>query len=74
MPELILTNGDSAAELMREAGFQADIEPWRDVLHEGPVKNLPPRECAAERARYLCRFGNAPQADIERIGTVNRFG
>jgi len=37
MSELIITNGDSAVGLMQAAGFKADILPWRDVLHEGPV-------------------------------------
>lgn len=35
--DLIITNGDSAADLLRTAGRGAKIVPWRDVLHEGPV-------------------------------------
>ena len=38
--DLIVTNGDSTADLLRAAGFQAEIVPWRDVLHEGPVPTL----------------------------------
>ena len=34
---LNITNGDSTANLMKEAGVIGDILPWRDVLHEGPV-------------------------------------
>lgn len=34
---LIITNGDSAARGIREAGINADVLPWRDVLHEGPA-------------------------------------
>ena len=37
MRELIITNGDSAATLLRKAGLGTDIVPWRDVLHDGPV-------------------------------------
>lgn len=37
MKELIITNGDSAVQIMRSAGIAADILPWRDVLHDGPV-------------------------------------
>ncbi|NJO38345.1 MAG: hypothetical protein HC871_12990 [Rhizobiales bacterium] len=37
MNELIITNGDLAADLLGAAGYQATILPWRDVLHEGPV-------------------------------------
>jgi hypothetical protein len=34
---LIITNGDTAAERMREARINDQILCWRDVLHEGPV-------------------------------------
>ncbi len=37
MKTLIITNGDSAAALLRAARYQANILPWRDVLHDGPV-------------------------------------
>ena len=42
--ELIITNGDSAADLLRAAYGNCVVLPWRDVLHEGPVpftKELP---------------------------------
>ena len=35
--DLILTNGDVAADLLAEAGKPGIILPWRDMLHEGPV-------------------------------------
>ena len=34
---LNITNGDSAVEIMREAGIEGDFLPWRDVLHVEPV-------------------------------------
>ncbi len=37
MATLVLTNGDTAADLLTEAGKKAVIEPWRDCLHLGPV-------------------------------------
>ncbi|MCV6577035.1 MAG: DUF1835 domain-containing protein [Cohaesibacter sp.] len=37
MKTLIITNGDSAADLLKEAGIGDTILPWRDVLHEGPI-------------------------------------
>jgi hypothetical protein len=37
MADLILTNGDTAAGLLAAAGKAGTIQPWRDVLHEGPV-------------------------------------
>ena len=35
--ELIITNGDSAAGLLKVAGIGDEILPWRDCLHEGSV-------------------------------------
>lgn len=32
-----VTNGDAAGGVMRMAGFEGEVVPWRDVLHEGPV-------------------------------------
>jgi len=34
---LNITNGDSAAGTLSEAGIEGKIISWRDVLHEGPV-------------------------------------
>jgi hypothetical protein len=39
MPDLVITNGDSAAELLAAAGVTAPIIAWRDVLHEGPLRS-----------------------------------
>ncbi|MFO1183993.1 MAG: hypothetical protein U1E56_04325 [Bauldia sp.] len=59
MAELILTNGDAAADLLAAAGFEATILAWRDVLHEGPVVPAPSLEALSEiRAAALAeRFG-----------------
>lgn len=53
MPTLIITNGDVAAETLGIARPEATILPWRDVLHDGPVRDLPSDEFRAERAKYL---------------------
>ena len=37
MTDLILTNGDSAGDVLAAAGKNGLILPWRDVLHEGPI-------------------------------------
>ena len=38
MPKrLIITNGDVAAQGIRDAGIEGEVLAWRDVLHEGPV-------------------------------------
>lgn len=55
MADLIITNGDSAADLLRAAGRQATILPWRDVLHEGPLVAGPIEACSAARVGYLAR-------------------
>ncbi|MGI9387093.1 MAG: DUF1835 domain-containing protein [Methyloligellaceae bacterium] len=54
MSHLILTNGDSAAGLLREAGIDGHVVPWRDVLHEGPVpETATDAELRDVRAGYL---------------------
>lgn len=58
MPTLIVTNGDSAAELLAEAGEADAVLPWRDVLHEGPITNVSLEELTSRRAAFLAdRFG-----------------
>jgi len=59
MARLIITNGDTAADIIGAAGLAGRILPWRDVLHEGPLAPLPRLEEMSEsRARYLSqRFG-----------------
>ena len=56
--ELIITNGDVVAGLLRQAGLGDEILPWRDILYEGPVPhNLPLSELSAVRADYLASRG-----------------
>lgn len=64
MADLTITNGDTAAELLAEAGIEGDILPWRDVLHEGPVVATASLEELSElRCRYLAeRFNLDPDA------------
>ena len=51
---LNITNGDSAADTMSEAGVEGKIIAWRDVLHEGPVdSSLPLEELSKQRARFI---------------------
>jgi hypothetical protein len=58
---LHVTNGDCAAGVLRAAGLQGDILPWRDVLHEGPVDgSLSLRDLSAIRARFVAQCGWAP--------------
>ena len=54
MTRLNITNGDSAAGTLSEAGIEGKIIPWRDVLHEGPVdSSLPLEELSKQRARFI---------------------
>jgi hypothetical protein len=58
MKTLYVTNGDSTAGTMMQAGFEGKILPWRDVLHEGPVEGrLPLAELSRRRARFLAEKG-----------------
>jgi hypothetical protein len=50
---LHVTNGDSAAEGLRATGLARRILPWRDVLHEGPVPDVPDPELRRIRAALL---------------------
>lgn len=53
-PRLNITNGDSAAGTLSEAGIEGKIIPWRDVLHEGPVdSSLSLEELSKQRARFI---------------------
>lgn len=61
MTQLIITNGDTAADLLAAAGKTGTILPWRDVLHDGPIVRGRLEECSAVRASFLAeRFGLDP--------------
>jgi hypothetical protein len=58
---LHITNGDSAADTIRETGIAGSVLPWRDVLHEGPVPGDLTLEALSElRARFLAGYGGGP--------------
>lgn len=64
MTELIITNGDSAGDCLQEAYPDAQILPWRDLLHEGPVPLG--ADLSAHRAVYIEQtWGVAAKADFE---------
>jgi hypothetical protein len=64
--DLVITNGDAAGELLRRTLPGAEVLPWRDVLHEGPV---PPtdalEELTAVRVEYLAGAGGGDLRAIE---------
>ncbi|HKR10127.1 MAG TPA: DUF1835 domain-containing protein [Gemmatimonadaceae bacterium] len=54
MQRLNITNGDSAAGSLSDAGIEGKIIAWRDVLHEGPVdSSLTLDELSRQRARFI---------------------
>lgn len=59
---LHVTNGESSGNTLRQTSLGGAVLPWQDVLTEGPVPALPPRELRAARARFLssCGWGSAP--------------
>ena len=64
---LNITNGDSAAGTLSEAGIEGKIVPWRDVLHEGPVDaSLPLEKLSDERARFIAGHARADQVRIRK--------
>jgi hypothetical protein len=53
-----ITNGDCAVAVLRAAGMRGEMLPWRDVLHEGPVRaGLSLTDLSAERARFIADAG-----------------
>lgn len=66
MTELHITNGDCAAAVLRKAGMQGDLLPWRDVLHEGPVADLPLNELSSLRAKFIADTGWASLEEARR--------
>ena len=68
MTRLIITNGDTAGELLAASGIEGDILPWRDVLHEGPIVAGGLAASSAVRAAFLAgRFGLEPGDVAEEL-------
>ena len=64
---LHITNGDSAVALMKAAGFEGDILPWRDVLHDGPVPlGLDLEALSRVRADFIADRGWAVRETVHR--------
>jgi hypothetical protein len=65
MAKLIITNGEAAAERMREAGLKHDILCWRDILHEGPAPETPTLgELSVIRAQFLAARGWSEEQEL----------
>lgn len=56
--DLIITNGDVAGELLRKTVQGAEVLPWRDVLHDGPIPETQDlAELSQLRADFLAAKG-----------------
>src|SRR5690349_3283413 len=56
-PLLHVTNGESAGSTLRQTALGGAVLSWQDVLHEGPVPDVPPAELRTVRARFLAACG-----------------
>ena len=55
---LHLTNGDATVPGLRGTGLADTILPWRDVLHEGPVPDVPDEVLRRIRTAFLAGEGS----------------
>ncbi len=63
--DLIITNGDAAGELLRKTIRGAEVLPWRDVLHDGPVPvTADMAELSRIRVDYLADKGWGSEAEL----------
>jgi hypothetical protein len=63
---LHVTNGDSAAQTLRETGLVERLVVWRDALHEGPVPDVDDARLRAVRAEFLAGDG-VSAAEAQRM-------
>lgn len=65
MQRFIITNGDSAAARIHGLKIADSILPWRDVLHDGPVRTHDDLASqSAERARFIAEFANEDPVQV----------
>jgi DNA-binding transcriptional MerR regulator len=56
---LHVTNGESAGNTLRQTALGGAVLSWQDVLHEGPVPDVPAAELRRVRARFLASAAGA---------------
>jgi Domain of unknown function (DUF1835) len=65
MPEALhISNGDATE--VPGTGLARHVVYWRDILHEGPVPEVPPAELRRIRAEYLTDYQSSERAEIMR--------
>ena len=72
-PALHVTNGDSAVLGIEGTGLAQRVMPWRDVLHDGPVPDVPDAELRRIRAEFL-GVGTDVLAERDRTLEKHRHG
>lgn len=78
--KLIITNGMSAVHSIKNAGIEAEIIPWDDALHDGPVPGGKTLEELSEiRAKYISDIGwgtyeEIHQRFVERDNKLKQHG
>jgi uncharacterized protein DUF1835 len=61
---LHVTNGDSTGDTLRQTTLGGDVLPWRDVLHDGPVPDVPAERMREVRAAFLADCGWGRKGEI----------
>lgn len=65
MSDLIITNGDDAADLLAAGGLPGRMLPWRDMLYEGPLVKAPGLEALSDiRASFLSQRFGLPYGEV----------
>ncbi len=67
---LHVTNGESTGGTLRRTGLGGAVVSWSDVLHEGPVPDVPRDELRKVRAQFLAACGWGDRAEI--LGGLER--
>jgi Domain of unknown function (DUF1835) len=70
---LHVTNGDATVPGLRGTGLAGTILPWRDVLHEGPVPDVPDHELRRIRAAFLERWNAADMGTETELAERDRI-
>ncbi|MDX6492229.1 MAG: hypothetical protein QOH02_164 [Gaiellaceae bacterium] len=62
---LHITNGDSVVRTLGKTSIEGERVSWLDVLHEGPLADVPPDELRKLRAGFLAAHGWGDAQEIE---------
>jgi len=66
--ELVITNGDAAAERLVKSGYAKRVLAWRDILHEGPVPLVADLAAlSAIRAEFVQERGWTAGHDMPKV-------